>query len=198
MTISSESFTIVYKPHIDNDTSSHIIFNIPELNFYIQYYPTEHLFHTRFNNENRTQYLLYADKTNDRMLSSNNNSLILFLHITPTIISCYVNCELIDQEFILDTVYLQSVIQKIIQKNKNTFEYDRQSTLVLFNQPIDQIASSFFCLKLDKKNQDLLPDKYALRLAIFLDLSTLSFACLFSSENSPMHSTCSSTVLIIQ
>ena len=162
LTISSESFTIVYKPNIDNETSAHTIFNIPELNFIIQYYPIEHLFHIRFNNENRTQYLLYADKSNDR-ISSLNNSLILFLHITPTIITCYVNCELIDQEFILDTIYLQNVIQKMILKNKNSYDYDRQSTLILFNQPIEQIASSFFCLKLDKRNQDLLPDKYALR-----------------------------------
>jgi hypothetical protein len=50
-----------------------------------------------------------------------------------------------------------------LNEYKQVMEYDRQSTLVLFNQSIEQIAANFFCLKLDKKNEDLLPDKYALR-----------------------------------
>jgi hypothetical protein len=81
-------------------------------------------------------------------------------------ITCYVNCELIDQEFILDTFYIQNIIQKIIHINENQYEYNRRSTLIVINQSIEQIAVNFFCSKLDKKNQDLLPDKYALRLII--------------------------------
>jgi hypothetical protein len=77
-------------------------------------------------------------------------------------ITCYVNCELIDQEFILDTFYIENIIEQIINNNKN-YDYNRQSTLILFNKSIEQIAANFFCLKLDKKNQDLLPDKYAFR-----------------------------------
>ena len=83
-------------------------------------------------------------------------------------ISCYVNCELTDQEFIIDSTYVQNIIRQTMYKtslneHKQIMEYDRQSTLVLFNQSIEQIAANFFCLKLDKKNEDLLPDKYALR-----------------------------------
>jgi hypothetical protein len=51
--------------------------------------------------------------------------------------------------------------------DNNQYEYNRQTTLILFNKSIDQIAANFFCLKLDKKNEDLLPNKYALRLNIF-------------------------------
>ncbi|CAF2932270.1 unnamed protein product [Rotaria sp. Silwood2] len=164
LTLSSNSFTIIYKPNIDkiniNDTNFHTIFNISELKFYIQYYPNEHLFNIRFNNENRTEFILYADKSTDRILSLNNN-LVIFLHITSTMIQCYINCELIDQEFIIDTFYIENIIRQIM--NNNQYEYNRQSTLILFNKTIDQIAEMFFCLKLDKKNQDLLPDKYALR-----------------------------------
>jgi hypothetical protein len=139
-----------------------MIFNIPQLNFHIQYSPTEHLFNIRFNNENRTQFLLYAEKSIDRILSS-NNSLIIFLHITSTMITSYINCEFIDQEFIIDAFYIQNIIHKIMNLDKNQYEFNRQSTLILFNQSIDQIAENFFCSKLDKKNQDLLPEKYALR-----------------------------------
>jgi hypothetical protein len=83
-------------------------------------------------------------------------------------ITCYVNCELTDQEFIIDSMYVQNIIRQTMYKTslneyKQVMEYDRQSTLVLFNQSIEQIAANFFCLKLDKKNEDLLPDKYALR-----------------------------------
>jgi hypothetical protein len=78
-------------------------------------------------------------------------------------ITSYVNCELIDQEFIIDSFYIQNIIQYMNNNNKE-YEYNRQSTLILFNKSIDQIAANFFCLKLDKKNEDILPDKYALRL----------------------------------
>ena len=77
-------------------------------------------------------------------------------------ISCYVNCELTDQEFISDSSYIESFIRQI--KDQNQYEYNRQSTLILFNKSIDQIGANFFCLKLDKKSEELLPDKYALRL----------------------------------
>ncbi len=76
-------------------------------------------------------------------------------------ISCYVNCELTDQEFLVDTLYVQNIIRQTMEKQ--FIDYDRQSTLILFNKSIDQIAANMFCLKLDKKNEDLLPDKYALR-----------------------------------
>jgi hypothetical protein len=76
-------------------------------------------------------------------------------------ISCYVNCELTDQEFLVDTLYVQNIIRQTMEKQ--FIDYDRQSTLILFNKSIDQIAANLFCLKLDKKNEDLLPDKYALR-----------------------------------
>jgi len=84
-------------------------------------------------------------------------------------ITCYVNCELIDQEFILDTSYIENLIEQI-RNNNNQYEYNRQSTLILFNKSIDQIATNFFCLKLDKKNEDLLPDKYTLRLIISIEI----------------------------
>jgi hypothetical protein len=82
-------------------------------------------------------------------------------------ITCYVNCELTDQEFIIDSLYVQNIIQQTMNnqkyEGKQFIEYDRQSTLILFNKTIEQIAANFFCLKLDKKYEDLLPDKYALR-----------------------------------
>ena len=86
-------------------------------------------------------------------------------------ITCYVNCELTDQEFIIDSSYIQSIIRQTMDKSiynqyneqKQIMEYDRQSTIILFNKSIEQVAANFFCLKLDKKNEDLLPDKYALR-----------------------------------
>ncbi|CAF0908513.1 unnamed protein product [Rotaria sordida] len=163
-TVSSDSLTIIYKPNIDkidiNNINVHTIFKIPQLKFYIQYYPNEHLFNIRFNNENHTEFILYADKSTDRILSLNNN-LVIFLHITSTMIQCYINCELIDQEFVIDTFYIENIIRQII--NNNQYEYNRQSTLILFNKTIDQIAEMFFCLKLDQNNQDLLPDKYTLR-----------------------------------
>lgn len=158
----TDSFTIIYKPHLDNNTSSHMILNIPELKFLIEYYRNEHLFNIRINNENHTQYFLYAEKSTDR-ISASNNSVIIFLHITPAMISCYVNCELIDQELILDQLYIKNLIEQIKNLNKKQYEYNYQSTFILFNKSIDEIGEEFFCSKLDKKNQDLLPDKYALR-----------------------------------
>ncbi len=178
--------TIIYKPNIgqleDNETNFRDVLNVSQFAFHIRYYPKEHLFHIRFNNENRTQFILYADKSTDLLSSSStlngslsNNSpsstVVLFLHITPTMITCYVNCELTDQEFIIDSSYVQNIIRQTMDKSihnqqyeqKPIMEYDRQSTLILFNKSIDQIAANFFCLKLDKKNEDLLPDKYALR-----------------------------------
>jgi hypothetical protein len=168
LALSSDSLTIIYKPTIDNintnKTSFYTIFNIPQLKFHIQYYPSEHLFNIRFNNKNHTQFILYADKSTDRILSP-NNSLVVFLHITSTMITCYVNCELTDQEFIIDSVYIQNIMRQIMDNNQ--YEYNRRTTLILFNKSIDHIAANFFCLKLDKKNEDLLPNKYALRLNIF-------------------------------
>ncbi|CAF1300747.1 unnamed protein product [Rotaria sp. Silwood1] len=184
--LASDSLTIIYKPNVaqldDSRTNFHTILNVSQFGFYILYYPKEHLFSIRFNNENRTQIILYADKATDLLnsrsksqeSSSNNNLLstvILFIHITPTMITCYVNCELTDQEFIIDSLYVQNIIRQTMYKtlnnqqyeDKQIMEYDRQSTLILFNKSIDQIAANFFCLKLDKKNEDLLPDKYALR-----------------------------------
>jgi hypothetical protein len=110
-------------------------------------------------------------------------------------ITCYVNCELIDQEFILDTIYIHNVIQKVIHINENQYEYNRRSTFILLNESIEQIAANFFCLRLDKKSQDLLPDKYALRLHIFIIFnSNLLFLFL---ENLTMLLICLSIVLIV-
>lgn len=78
-------------------------------------------------------------------------------------ISCYVNCELTDQEYLIDSVYTQNLIRQMMEKGKYAMGYDRQSTLILFNSSMEQIATKFFCSKLEKKNEDLLPDKYALR-----------------------------------
>ena len=140
--------------------------------FEVRYYPRERLFHVRFNNENRTQFVLYADKTTD-LLNANSSTnpssaIVLFLHITPTLISCYVNCELTDQEFVVDSAYVQTIIRQTISRQEyheqhRFVEYHRQSTLVLYNKSIEHVASNFFCVKLDKKNEELLPDKYALR-----------------------------------
>ena len=80
-------------------------------------------------------------------------------------ITCYVNCELTDQEFVIDSVYLQNIIRESMAAQQ-TIQFNRQSTLVLFNRTIEQVAANFFCLKLDKKYEDILPDKYALRLEI--------------------------------
>lgn len=78
-------------------------------------------------------------------------------------ISCYVNCELTDQEYLVDSVYTQNLLRQMMEKERTSMEYDRQSTLILFNSSIEQIARKFFCLKLDGRNEDLLPEKYALR-----------------------------------
>ncbi|CAF2036642.1 unnamed protein product [Rotaria magnacalcarata] len=184
--MTSDSFSIIYKPNIDrlhdSKTNFRTILNVSQFAFHIRYYPNEHLVQIRFNNENRTQFILYADKSTDRLNSrgtaeeslTNNNlssTVILFIHITPTMITCYVNCELTDQEFIIDSLYVQNIIRQTMDKTINhqqyedrqIMEYDRQSTLILFNKSIEQIAANFFCLKLDQKNEDLLPDKYALR-----------------------------------
>ncbi|CAF1268622.1 unnamed protein product, partial [Adineta steineri] len=157
----SDSLTIIYKPYISQFNNT--ILNVSRLAFHIRYYPKEHLFHMQFNNENRTQFILYADKSTG--FSTPNNT-ILFLHITSTMITCYVNCELTDQEFIIDSSYVQNIIRQIINENdeqKLLIQYDRQSTLILFNKSIDQVAANFFCLKLDKNNEDFVPDKYTLR-----------------------------------
>lgn len=182
----SDSVTIIYKPNIgqsdNSETNFRTLLNVPEFAFHIRYYPKEHLFHIQFNNENQTQFILYADKSTDLLSSqrsseesvSNNtlsSTVMLFIHITPTMITCYVNCELTDQEFIIDSIYVQNIIRQMMYKTinnqqyeeKQIMEYDRQSTLILFNKSIEQIAANFFCLKLDKKHEDLLPDKYALR-----------------------------------
>jgi hypothetical protein len=151
--------TIIYKPNIGQlETNIRTIINVSQFAFHIRYYSNEHLFYIQFNNENRTQLILYADKSTDLNSSS---TIVLFLHITPMMISCYVNCELTDQEFLVDTLYVQNIIRQTMEKQ--FIDYDRQSTLILFNKSIDQIAANLFCLKLDKKNEDLLPDKYALR-----------------------------------
>jgi hypothetical protein len=149
----------MYNPNI-NKTNT--IFNIPELKFHIEYSPTEHLFTIQFNHENHT---LHAEKSTDRLLTSKTN-LVFFIHITPTMITCYVNCELTDQEYLIDSFYIEKLIEQI--SNYDKYEYNRQSTLILFNKSIEQIATNVFCSKLDKKNEELLPDKYALRFIIFI------------------------------
>ena len=169
--------TIIYKPSIgpldDDESVFATILNVPHMALQVRYYPHEHLFHIRFNNGNRTQFILYADKATDLIGSSNasTSKTVLFLHITPTLISCYVNCELTDQEFVIDSNYVQNIIRQTMERNahderdaeKQAVAYHRQSTLLLFNQSIEQVAANFFCLRLDKKNEELLPDKYALR-----------------------------------
>ena len=172
------SFTIIYNANINQTNTT--IFSIPELKFHIQYSPTEHLFTIQFNHENRTQFVIHFDKPSDRLLTSKTN-LIIFLHITSTMITSYVNCELADQEYITDSFYIQNLIEQIINNKK--YEYNRQSTLILFNKSIDQIANDFFCSKLDKKNEELLPEKYALRLIRFNLKSNLFF---FFLENLQM------------
>lgn len=77
-------------------------------------------------------------------------------------ISCYVNCELTDQEYLMDSLYTENLIRQMMNMEKDSIDYHRQSTLIIFNSSIEQIAAKFFCLKLDKTNEDLLPDKYAL------------------------------------
>ena len=143
-----------------NSSSFHPILYSSQDEFHVQYYPNERLFQVRFGNDNRTQFLLYADKANDRLLTA-NTELLVFLHITPTKISCYVNCELTDQEFIADSSYVRSAMRQIATSNQH--KYNRTSTLMLSNRSIDQLATSFFCSKLDHKNEETLPDKYALR-----------------------------------
>lgn len=158
----------------DSESIFTSVFNVKPMAFQIRYYPNERLFHVRFNNENRTQFVLYADKATDLVNSTNSLStnIVLLLHITPTLISCYVNCELTDQEFVVDSNYLQSIIRQITDRTQYSeryeqqqqfIEYDRHSTLILANKSIEQVGANIFCLKLDKKNEDLLPDKYALR-----------------------------------
>lgn len=174
----SNSLTIVYKPNVLQSSGTGLayktIVKVAQLAVQIHYYPFEHLFHIRFNNENRTQVILYADKATDFVPANQNgstsNSMVLFLHITPSMVSSYVNCELTDQEFILDSMYVQNIIRQMNEKTNagelidpQVMEYHRQSTLVVFNKSIEQVAANFFCTKLDKKHEELLPDKYALR-----------------------------------
>ena len=143
-----------------NSSSFHPILYSSQDEFHVQYYPNDRLFQVRFDNENRTQFVLYADKANDRLLTA-KAELLVFLHIAPTKISCYVNCELTDQEFITDSSYVRTALRQIM--NSNRYEYNRASTLILSNRSIEQLATSFFCSKLDQKNEEPLPDKYALR-----------------------------------
>ncbi|CAF3067280.1 unnamed protein product [Rotaria sp. Silwood2] len=135
--LTSDSFTIIYKPNIaqfdDSETNFRTVLYVPQFAFYVLYYPKEHLFNIRFNNENRTQFILYADKSTDLLNSrsksqessfSNNllSTVILFIHITPTMITCYVNCELTDQEFIIDSLYVQNIIRQTMDKTLNNEE----------------------------------------------------------------------------
>lgn len=158
----SNSITVVYKPNVDTTNSSRSIFSIPSLNFHINYSPIDRLFSIQFNSVNRTEYILYGDKSTD-LIDSSNKSLVVFLHLTPTMISCYVNCELIDQELVSDSIYIENFLDKIISINENERIYNRKSTMILSNRLLEQIAANFFCLRLDQNNQDLLPDKYTLR-----------------------------------
>ena len=130
------------------------------MTFSIRYHPTEHFFDVRFRDENRTQFLLYADKSTvvEHLVTTT-----LFLHITPLMINCYINCELTDQEYLVDSLYTQNLIRQMMNNDRTSMKYDRESTLILFNTSIETIARKFFCLKLDENNDDILPEKYALR-----------------------------------
>lgn len=161
-TLVLNSITIIYKPNTDRINSSHSIFSIPSLNFHVSYSPIERLFNIQFNSINRTEYLLYGDKSTD-LIDSLNKSLVVFVHLTSTMISCYVNCELIDQELVSDSIYIENFLEKIISIDEKERIYNRQSTMILSNKLIEQIAANFFCIRLDHNNQDLLPDKYTLR-----------------------------------
>jgi hypothetical protein len=165
--------TVVHKPNLEqNDTNLSVILNASQLQFHVRYDRQERLFRVQFHSENRTEVLLYADKSADLLQPNeasqeSSSTTVLFLRITPTMVTCYMNCELTDQELIGDSAYLQSIIEQMASgehhKAKPIIDYDRQSTLVLFNKTMDQIAASFFCSKLDEKNNDLLPERHALR-----------------------------------
>ncbi|CAF0876185.1 unnamed protein product [Adineta ricciae] len=170
--LSTDSLTIVYKPDItpkeDNNTNFQTILYIPQFQFFIRYFPRERLFHIRFDNKNRTQFLLYVDKSADLLRSDGasqdvSSTTMIFLRITPRRITCYVNCELTDQEFILDTFYVRNILRQLMTKTISYQQYDQQSTLILFNKTMTDIATMFSCSKLDEKQDDSLPDKYALR-----------------------------------
>ncbi|CAF0831820.1 unnamed protein product [Didymodactylos carnosus] len=169
-TSSADSITIIYKPNIiQNQSGIKTVVNLTHYKFQISFYHTERLFHIS-TNDNRTNLILYGDKTNDIQKNSSLLTDILFLHITPTTITCYVNCELTDSEYVIDYNYLHFLIKQTAaitasenNNNHRQLVYDKQSTLIIYNQSIEQIASNFLCLRLDKKNEELLPDKYALR-----------------------------------
>lgn len=175
--IRGDTLTIIFRPNLipneHQENAFYTVISADKMALEIRYYPKECLFHLRLNNENRTQIVLYADKKTDLINGTTNFKLnstaLLFIHITPTLVSCYVNCELTDQEYIVDSTYLQTIIRQTIQRNEyheekpRFIQYHRQSTLIIYNQTIEHVATNFFCLRLEKKNEELLPDKYALR-----------------------------------
>ncbi|UJR10510.1 hypothetical protein I4U23_014713 [Adineta vaga] len=201
ITSSSDSLTIVYKPDIstkvNKDSNFYTILKISQFHFSIRYYPKERLFHIRFDNKNRTQFLLYVDKSSDLLRSDGasqdvSSTTVIFLRITSTMITCYVNCELTDQEFISDSFYVQHILRKIIINTDNSQQYDQQSTLILFNKTMDEIGRTFSCLKLDEKQDDLLPDKYAIRkFANALDVlvNNLEMSMITNEQNTTTAST---------
>ena len=157
-----ESLTIVYKlsnnqsARIEN--SSRTILNTSS--FHLEYQPDEHLFRIQSNDQNRTQFVLYADKAADPIRTPKSTQLF-FVYVTPTMLTSYLNCELVDQEFVRDSTHLQDMIAGV--RNTNESIYNRQSTLIVLDQSIDKIAGDLHCSKLDDQHEEPLPNHLALK-----------------------------------
>jgi hypothetical protein len=183
------SWTIIYKKDLDladdNATStSRTILAVPELNVDIQYDPMEDLVRLRWTNSTRADAILYVNKVADRRLPSNRMSTIS-IDITMTRITSYVNCEFIDEELLVGTSTIIENLLKRINNDKQLF-YNRQSTLILFNQSIDSIAANLYCSNLDRQHDELLPDKLIFRFDVMSDNVRHSFMISYL-ENLLMH-----------
>jgi hypothetical protein len=86
---------------------------------------------------------------------------MFFVYITATMLTSYVNCELVDQEFVRDSTHLQDIIASMRDTNQPI--YDRQSTLIVLDQSIERVAGDLHCSKLDDRHEEPLPNELALK-----------------------------------
>lgn len=147
---SPERLTIVFQPNREITTTT--IIENPSFNFSIVFYPNESLVELNFDATKSNQNFLFVGKSADRLDALKNRNLI-FIELSRTTTSSFVNCERTDRDFLVESIDVKNFF------NSTKFIFDRRSTLIFFNKTF----LNSFCSKIDETNLENLPEKLRLR-----------------------------------
>ena len=137
-----------------NVKSSNIkIFNVPQLNFQIQYDSDKNFVEITIDQRPIIRSILYARLFNHLGKSYTDSHMIIYM--TPSIIEIYVDCQLIDKEYTMNEFVFQELIRKI--SHEKSMVYKRILTMVVLNETIDQTAKNLHCTRLRRTAKEILP-----------------------------------------